>query len=63
MGRKETAQKYINMLFEEATDIEALEKIIEKKKHKIKTCLLYLRQAKARNQVKKIDKYHYEIIE
>lgn len=63
MGRKETAKKYIDILKEEADDIIALEKIIEKKKLKIKTCLLYLRQAKARNQVRKIDKYEYEIIE
>lgn len=63
MGRKETAQKYIDALTVEAKEIEVLENIIKRKKSKIKTCLLYLRQAKHRNQVVQKSKYVFEVVE
>ena len=63
MSRKETAQKYIDTLNAEAKEIEVLEAIIKRKKHKIKSCLLYLRQAKHRNQVVQLDKYTFKVIE
>ena len=63
MGRKETAQKYIDTLNSESKELEVLEAIVKRKKHRIKTCLLYLRQAKHRNQVTQTGKYKFEIVE
>lgn len=61
-NKKETAEKYIKMLKEEAIILRTLEKEIARKKKALKTCTDYLRMGKKRGFLRKISKYEYEYI-
>ena len=61
-NKKETAEKYIKMLKEEAIILQTLEKEIASRKKKLKSCMDYLRMGKMRGFLRKISKYEYEYI-
>lgn len=61
-NKKETAEKYIKMLKEEAIILQALEKEIASRKRRLKSCTDYLRMGKKRGFLRKISKYEYEYI-
>ena len=62
MNKRETAQKYIDMLNEESIIIGVLEKEISNRKRNLKNCFGYLRMGKKRGFIKKISKYKYEYV-
>ena len=60
--KRETAQKYIDLVKEEGIILKILEKELSNRKKKLKNNLDYLRMAKMRGYVKKISQYEYEYI-
>ena len=61
-NKKQTAEKYIQMLKDEAIILATLEKEIANRKKKLKSCTDYLRMGKKRGFLRKISKYEYEYI-
>jgi hypothetical protein len=57
-----TAQNYINIINNEAKEIELLESLLAQKHKKIEKTLAKLRAYKMRGIVRQVSKYNYEII-
>lgn len=57
----ETAQNYINIVNNEAREIELLESLLAEKHKKIEKTLAKLRAYKMRGIVRQLSKYNYEI--
>ena len=56
-----TAQNYINIVKNEAKEIELLESLLAEKHRKIEKTLAKLRAYKMRGIVRQLSKYNYEI--
>ena len=60
--KRETAEKYIELVKTEGVILKILEKELSDRKKRLKNNLDYLRMAKKRGYVKKISQYEYEYI-